>query len=910
MTVRRLFHSSVVAACAALAVLAAVPRLTAQIQVVDMMPQAMSDEAGTNGEPFLAVNPANLQSLAASAFMPTPMGSPNGPLLVSTDGGSTWVARNIIPSQAGFYLNTGDITIRFNSAGTALYAGIIRATSANLEVIRTTDMTLTTPMEVLESRFWPDQPYLAARTVTGWYDPGKDRVWVGNNDSSNSPQSATIDQSLDGLAALPAFTQIRIDGGMPSVRDNYQVRPVASPDGHVYAAFYRRTGAVAGGYNADVVVVREDNWGKTVPPFQALGAVGVNVVSGAPITDDFSGAFGHEIIGGDLFLTVDPNDASRLYISWAQQTGMDQMTLHVSRSTDFGQTWSADLIAVPSAKNAALAVNSAGRLGYFYQQLTGTVGSRHWQTHLRRSDDGMIWSDVTLSDFPAEGAGSSSDYRIIGDYANLVAVGKNFYGVFSAENDLVNASFPAGVTFLRNKTPDGDMSPHFLGVDGVTAVNPSIDPFFFRTSEIDPAADVYVRDWTDDGATHDQGQEPSVRNDFYSTSDVWNERTDDPLPFDATDRPQVHDPQPAAMGHNYAFARVSREATGTPVDVTLQYYYADGGVGVPYVSAGAPIPRPLEAGDAARPVAAGGGLQWELPSGVSNHVCLAVEVSAPGDPVHGGTLLGHAPGWPTTDLLVVADNNKAQRNMQVFGFGGMSQGQWQAAAYAIVRNAADRARDMQIGLDADPRGLDALGGAVVQVLGGRQGTEPQRVVPGGVVTLPAMAPGESRWLEVRFAPTERLTAPLPIKIHELVDGRAVNGYAFVPTPRPLPDAVYDTLFQYEAVAVRLGDAFGSRSAAGQAARAKELLAGGRMDPDVYARFIAGEATAIQAMTAELLAAGRQLGDPFGAAAAADLLARAGSSGTDPTATQVLHLTLLNKLDATATYYQKGGGRGR
>jgi predicted nicotinamide N-methyase len=39
------------------------------------------------------------------------------------------------------------------------------------------------------------------------------------------------------------------------------------------------------------------------------------------------------------------------------------------------------------------------------------------------------------------------------------------------------------------------------------------------------------------------------------------------------------------------------------------------------------------------------------------------------------------------------------------------------------------------------------------------------------------------------------------------------------------------------------------------------------------------------------AAGRELGDdPFGAAAAADLLARVGSSGTDPAATQVLHLT--------------------
>ena len=117
MTVRRLLASSAVALFAALA---AAPRLTAQIQVVDMMPQALSDESGINGEPFLAVDPANIQILAATTFMPTPMGKPNGPLLVSTDGGSTWVERDIIPSSPGSFYNTGDITIHayaIDSAG-------------------------------------------------------------------------------------------------------------------------------------------------------------------------------------------------------------------------------------------------------------------------------------------------------------------------------------------------------------------------------------------------------------------------------------------------------------------------------------------------------------------------------------------------------------------------------------------------------------------------------------------------------------------------------------------------------------------------------------------------------------------------------------------------------------------------
>jgi hypothetical protein len=46
------------------------------------------------------------------------------------------------------------------------------------------------------------------------------------------------------------------------LQDNYQIRTVAHADGHVYAAFYRRKGLIAGGCNADVVVVCDDNWGK------------------------------------------------------------------------------------------------------------------------------------------------------------------------------------------------------------------------------------------------------------------------------------------------------------------------------------------------------------------------------------------------------------------------------------------------------------------------------------------------------------------------------------------------------------------------------------------------------------------------------------------------------------------------
>src|SRR5258708_28181492 len=307
------------------------------------------------------------------------------------------------------------------------------------------------------------------------------------------------------------------------------MRPVAHADGHVYTAFYRRQGSIAGGYNADVVVVREDNWGKTMPPFVSLVdsvtlVPGANVAAGTPVSDTLasSAALGKEWWGGDLYLTVDPNDSSRVYISYSDSQMNAQRTLHLRRSIDSGKTWGPDLLTTSSAKNAAIAVNSHGKVAYLYQALAGISPNLRWQTHLQRSADGAVWDDVTLSDFAAEGANSPSGTRIIGDYLNMVAVGKNFYGVFSAYNGLANANFPAGVNWQRNKTPSGVLNPTFLGNDGVTPVPPSIDPFFFRTTEIDPAADFYVRDWTDNAMTHDHGEGSSVRSNFSSTSYVWN----------------------------------------------------------------------------------------------------------------------------------------------------------------------------------------------------------------------------------------------------------------------------------------------------------------------------------------------------------------------------------------------------
>jgi len=887
-----------------------IPSLSfAQVTVIDMIPNNMSDETNFDKEPFLSINYATPLTMAATAFMPTPAMLNNGPMLVSFDGGNTWVARNIIPSSPGSFFNTGDITIRFNTSGTALYAGYLRQGGAGgLEISRTTDMAnLNTPLTLLNTPRSTDQPYISARTVTGWFDSGLDRLWVGNNDGANSPKSATVDQTLDAGAMMPTFSQIRVDQDTPVGRDNYQCRTTANADGHIYNAFYRRKGSIMGGYNADVVVTRDDNWGKGMTPFSILVdsitmAPGENVAAGTTVSDTFgsSTALGSDWWGGDLYLVVDPNDASIVYISYSDENG-GARTLHLRRSADWGQTWQPDLLTINGAKNAAIAINSHGRIAYLYQQLTGTAPNLTWSTHLRRSNDGTMWNDFTLATFTMNGTDPPAGSRIIGDYEQMIAVGKNFYGVFTSWNSLTNATFPQGVTFQRNKTPNGAMNPTFLGNDNVTPVHSSMDPFFFRTNEMDADKDYYVRDWTDTATAHDSGQEPSVRSDFYSTSDVWNRRTDDPQPFDGNDRPQSQDPQPAAMGHNFAFARVTREANGTPADVSLQYLYSDGGVGVPYVSAGPPKKLHFAVPNKVKTPGAGSGYQWDLPSGASNHVCLAIEISTGTDPIISPSLLGHAPGWPTTDLMVVADNNKAQRNMQVFGYGGMSESSDGSlmSMYAIVHNAATRWRDVQIGIGGDPRELRSFQRTSLRVAGSA-GQETGTIKPGDVLTLPKMAPGENRWLELSFMPRAGARVSARVDLLELVNGIPVNGYGIAPTSMKIEDAIRETLIQHVAVFTRLYAAFGVDGANRQAANARELLDSKTLTSAAYAKFIMTESRALSAIVQSFV---HGYDDPFGVIAAVKAL----SSVSNATIMQANHLTLLNKLDAAQTMRQKAAG---
>jgi hypothetical protein len=449
-----------------------------------MIPNSLSHEENQDSEPTLSVSSENPLHIAASAFTPDPAEGSLAPIYLSTDGGKTWTLNSILPSVAGQSM-TADITVSFGT-GDRLYAGIIRMPVGNaprLNILSTDDFQSATPMTVLVDRTGDgvDQPYVQAISMSSG-GATQDRVYVGDNDfSPQQPgKTATIDQSLNGAANQPTFSQIRIETRTTPGQDGPPVRPCPHADGTVYAVFHswRSFDKHTGNGTADIVVVRDDQGGASATPFTALVDPGdrlAGVRVARAVQFNFGGYLGLQRTGGDVAIAVDPTNSSTLYVAYNGDDGSGYQ-LHLVRSTNRGLVWSADLQKIPSALNAALAVNNQGTVALLYQQLSGTGAAQRWLTNCSYSSNGTQWNTITLASTPATNPPRQFD-PYLGDYEHLMSVGKDFYGIFAACNIPDLGNFPQGVTYQRN----ADFTAKTLkDVDNTTPVHPSIDPFFFK----------------------------------------------------------------------------------------------------------------------------------------------------------------------------------------------------------------------------------------------------------------------------------------------------------------------------------------------------------------------------------------------------------------------------------------------
>ena len=433
-----------------------------KIRVVNIIPQSQSNESNDDSETNIALDPANPHIIGATAFTATA----TAVIFLSSDGGETWTEAGIVPAS------TNDYNAKFSR--NALYCGDL--VGAPLSVFITPDAFSGTPMVQIDTEPNIDQPWMAVETARRGPDSGKDRVYAGYTNWNFVTSVATIDVCQDGTAAAPAFNSVQLQNRAVT-RNAPSVRPAIHDDGTVYAAYFDWRAALVpptwGSTISDVVVARDDNWG--TGGFQDLvdpGDLhfGVRVATG--FNANFNGALGPERFGSDLALAVDPRPkhSGRVWLAWCDMQGTSY-TLHLRRSTDHGQTWSADLLTVSNAKNPGLAVSSDGRLGVLYQRLTGPIGSQRWEHHVQFTRNGLDWHDVLLANTAAT--------NWTGDYNGLQAHGHDFYGTFATDNTPDLANFPHGVRYQRNVN---FATTQLLDLGGNPTIAPSIDPFFFKIS--------------------------------------------------------------------------------------------------------------------------------------------------------------------------------------------------------------------------------------------------------------------------------------------------------------------------------------------------------------------------------------------------------------------------------------------
>jgi hypothetical protein len=372
----------------------------------------------------------------------------------------------------------------------------------------------------------PDQPWVDVTRLAG-----KDRIYVGINDTSPSPQEARLMFSVDSGVRwntsatddADPTTLLSLDPGM---RNHTPVRVATSRAGTlgagktVYAAWERQTG-IRGvdDPGSGTVLNKADIFGQVrvarddgANTFHALvGAGGKNIFatstdanktfvlpeSGAKF-DDGGTNLGKQRLGSDLSIAVSPKDDKKVFVAWAQvDTKGGPSFVYASSSVDGGTNWRTPVkVSASAAALPALAVADNGVVGVLYTALTGKTDTNAGtlETHFAMSFNELTSAPLAIHDkilakfangSPAQDNTKSLNY--IGDYEDVVALGDTFYGSFAASNDPQENNFPQGAFFQRNwstGTQDFNGGPIAGNSNMLIDATVSIDPYYFSVDAV------------------------------------------------------------------------------------------------------------------------------------------------------------------------------------------------------------------------------------------------------------------------------------------------------------------------------------------------------------------------------------------------------------------------------------------
>lgn len=630
-------------------------------------------------------------------------------------------------------------------------------------------------------------------------------------------------------------------------------------------------------------------------------------------------------------IAVDDTDPKHVYLAWAQTTGSGQ-DIVITDSDDGGESFPNADVAANSSVTAVRYMPWLGSWGgtayvgwydrrkatassddltrYFWGSVSAANGAltAHPETDLMGVDDPQCaspWNCGVRSSLDSEKC--SSQPQPAGRCRHTP---NNSSDSFQACDFITGPACPSGESCQTASGCPKYGDYNGLAVGGGRILNiwasgtaPSDLPaapnhnIHAYTVVSDLPSDFFVRDWTNSANDHDTGVEPSTNSVFYETSDVWNQDTNvaEPLVND-----WVLGDAPVRSGANFAFARISRRApassTSAPLTVTVEFMSADFGLSAPFAVIGTQTVN-MNASDTTKITP---GLSWNVAPTASTHLCLAVQISAPGDDYIHPTLAGGAPG--PSDPRILADNKKAQRNLQTtVGTGGAG-----GESFAVIHNIEKAARDMMIDYAVEPSSQGSIeGGSIVIV-----GRQPQNIPlqKSGRIVLKGMAPGEDRSLGLRFG---KVTSPLGslaiVRFTEVVNDRPVNGFSLA-YKRAGNAEVARALLQEEAdVLARLAAITAEANAKAKAEESARVVKAAPKQLDVAKlREVAKGHQQVLRQTIQTHLALTPAADPFGVHEALDKLDQqlASTSPANEEALLAAHQAAIQRLEAYLTFTQR------
>jgi hypothetical protein len=401
-----------------------------------------------DGEPSIAINPSNPNEIVITAF--SGGWGADTPIWHSMDRGNTWTKEFSVPAPPNIARAAGcpcDQAVDFGR-GNELSATFLTGGAPNPLDTYTGDTS-----NPVSSSAWKwltsagtaqltdinapgniDQPWLLVGEDTAV--ASQDDVYVAYDDFNGDPDERV---SVSLGSTPPDFVRDNLTGHSGgSINPGHRLA-VDAGNGFVYSLFQQSPGSGAGGSkNINYMLNRSTDSGQTwTLNGSSTGIVVTNGDSTQP-TPKFGTV--NALLGGVLHGAVDPNSHDVYYVYGNRDSGTGNNRLSIIRLTDNGSgglTIGSPVFVTGQVQAAlpSVAVASDGTVGVLYDTYDGmSSGLPQFTAHFTTSaDHGATFTDNTLLTFLSSATDNGNTrQRVLGDYQQVKALGKSFYGAFTA----------------------------------------------------------------------------------------------------------------------------------------------------------------------------------------------------------------------------------------------------------------------------------------------------------------------------------------------------------------------------------------------------------------------------------------------------------------------------------------------